>query len=202
MNEPTRNMLGFMLVSLLIGGAFISPFYFRRKRKPSFWFAFILLILLPLFGFAVFFIAGMLELPCAYFFTTARMSTATSVTGVPVSKILHGKSLEWSTDDYMCDTCGASENLMPLWLETQSRTYKDYFFYDTRTRFIVPITDAAAQDFPEFVPPGDTFVNIAYLEQTNHTGPIWLRYIEGNELKVPTKWFAEASRGETDRCGR
>jgi len=193
MTEHTRNMMGFMIVPMTAGVGGILLVSFLRKRLPSFWPVFGLLGWLGLLGYMVFLSAWFLDLPCAYVFTVLRMPSAISVNGVPVAKIIKGKGGHWVTDDYFARLCGDHDNLTAMRLETPSNSTDYYFAYDSRTRVVVPMTPAAAAEFPAFMPSGDELVGVFELNGNTNSTTTWMG---GNEIKLPGKWFRASIRGE------
>ncbi len=190
-------MLGFMIVPMVIGVVSIFAVCVVRKQRPSFWPVFGLLGSLAVLGFVIFWFAGLLEFPCAYAFTLLRIPDATSVNGVPVSKLIKGAGNYWVTDDYFSDLCGDYDNLTTIRLETPSNTTDYYFAYDSRTRVLVPMTDAAAECFPAFMPSDDKLVGVYELNGgTNRVnGFVSTMTMGNNEIKLPAKWFRASVKG-------
>lgn len=194
MNEYTRNMLGFTIAPVILGFGLIVAVCRARKRRPSFWRVSGILAGLAACGFGVWFVAGLIELPLAYAFTLLRMSGAKSANGVPVSKITKGEFAYWTTDDYFAGKCGDHDNLVTMRLEVLYEGLDYYFAYDSRTRVVVPMTDAAAKRFPALMPAGDKLVNACELNGETNTS-FWMG---NNELKMPAKWFRAATRTATE----
>ena len=195
MDEITRNMFGFMLVSVFIGAAGILWYSFHRRRRPPFWKSLGLLSALAVLGVVVFWFCGLLEMPCAYAFTIWRMSGAVSANGVPVSKIIKKDGGYWETDDYFAYICCPNQDfLTTLRLKTPSVSMDYYFEYDSRTRVVVPISDNSAGLYPELMPKGDKLVN-AYELTTGTNGGVYLG--DGGPLKLPVEWFRNVTNRES-----
>lgn len=189
-------MLGFIIVPTVLGVATLLAVCLTRKRRPSFWRVIGLLGGLALFGFVVFWLASALELECAYAFTLLRIPSATSVNGVPVSKIIRAENAHWFTDGYENNLLDTFEdgNLTVIRLNTESNATFYYFAYDSRTHVLVPMTDATAQRFPEFMPSGDELVEVSELN-----GKTNMEMTVGNNIiKLPAKWFRASIRAEIE----
>jgi len=73
-------------------------------------------------------------------------------------------------------------------LETPSTS--NYFAYDSLTHVLVPITDAAAEQFPALMPPGDVLTNVHELiwDTNNKPWEMVKTFVQGNEIKLPGNW--------------
>ena len=108
-------------------------------------------------------------------------------------KIIKGQDLHWVTDGYIAGICGVPDNLTALRLETPSNSSDYYFAYDSRTRVVVPMTPAAAVEFPAFMPTGDELVGVFELYGNTNSTTTWMG---GNEIKLPAKWFRASIRAD------
>ena len=192
MSEEIRNMLGFMMVPTVLGTAVLIAVCLARKRRPSFWRVFALLGGLVVLGFVVFDVVSVLELECAYVFTLLRIPSATSVNGVPVSKIVKAEDAHWFTDGYNNDLIGNIQNLTAIRLDIGTDPTLYWFAYDNRTRVLVPMTDSAAARFPALMPSGDELVDLGELNAGSPSNMT----VGAGVIKLPAKWFRASNRAE------
>ncbi len=191
-DEKIFNAYGFVLAFVGFGILILGAVWLVRERRPRAVASCGFLVMLAVCGFVTLWVLSLLEFPAAWFFTILRMPSATSVKGVRVSEIVKGGGDRWMTDDYFCDICGDHDNLLAMRLETSSNRFDYYFVYDSRTRVVVPMTDAAAQKFPEFMPDGDEMVAVSTLNEGKRGGG----QMGNNVIKLPAKWFEVATRLE------
>lgn len=175
--------------------------FFDRRRKHWLLYVLGMLVCWGMAGVVAFLLMWCFEFPCAYAFTLLQISKAVSANGVPVASILGSRSIHWHTSSYYNNVCGVDGDLVALRLETLS--ISNYFAYDTATHVLVPMTDAAARQFPALMPLGDTMINVSLLESNaNKRGAAYaMTFVGGDEIKLPEKWFRKhcASGGRISR---
>lgn len=143
---------------------------------------------------AIWFVGMVMEFEYPYMFTLMKVRNATSISGVPISKVIKADGddwsggLHWHTCSYCAYNCGDSKNLISVQLEAPNKRTCYFFAYCRTTHTIVPLNDATAAHFPSLMPPGDKLESAYMLN--GKTG------VSGNgfgDFKVPANWFRKAT---------
>jgi hypothetical protein len=143
------------------------------------------------------FVGIVFEFEYPYTLTLARVRQAKSADGTPISKIITADVLEtdgglrWHTCNYCAHWCGNHNDLVSVRLEAPGKRAAYHFAYSHSTRTLVPMTDAAAAQFPLLLPSGDTLTGI---NQLNRKPGVFT--VGQAELKLPEKWFGKVTASD------
>lgn len=149
----------------------------------------------------VWFVGILFEFQYPYTFTLMRVQNATSVSGVPASKVIKAdgadwsRGLRWHTCSYCAHLCGDQPELISVHLEVPDKSAFYYFAYCFQNHTLVPMNDCTPAHFPTLVPTGDQLEALCQLDGTKST-----YYVGGGEIMLPRKWFRAATRAEPDRA--
>jgi hypothetical protein len=185
MSEVERNLLGFTLGPEMFFASMLVLLRIGRRRWPRAGIVALFLVAPATLGLVLFWCAGLFEDPVAYYFTVLRLQRATSVNGVPISKVIPASRGSFSVDDYFAHTCGYYRNLITVRLDPNPPEHAFYYFlYENRRQVLVPINEQTAEAFPALMPKGDELVSMGVLNGTGAT----ISFGSG-EIKPPAKWF-------------